>query len=214
MTAVDVRELLPLHALGVLDDAEAELVERAIDRDPTLASELALLQASATELVAPVAPSPHVFDRLMASVGGGRFERMTSRMASLFEVTVDRARELLALIERPASWEPALPGIALVHFEGGARYATADCGFVRLDVGATFPEHSHGGEERCVILSGQLRDSHDGRVLSPGDEVVQYPNVTHHLVCVGDEPCIYAALAVEGITMGGYRVTPPGKSRP
>ena len=52
-------------------------------------------------------------------------------MASLFDVTVDRARELLGLIERPASWENPVPGIRLVHFDGGPAYAAADCGFVR-----------------------------------------------------------------------------------
>ena len=35
------------------------------------------------------------------------------------DVTVDKARELLGLVERAASWENPLPGIGLVHFAGG-----------------------------------------------------------------------------------------------
>ncbi|HEU0033378.1 MAG TPA: zf-HC2 domain-containing protein, partial [Kofleriaceae bacterium] len=71
----DVRELLPLYALGILDPDEAQAVERAVAADPGLAAELDAYQASTDALVAPVEPSPDVKLRLLASVGGGRFER-------------------------------------------------------------------------------------------------------------------------------------------
>ncbi len=52
----DVRELLPLYALGVLDAAESAVVERAVAGDPTLAAELAAYQRTAEGMVAPIAP--------------------------------------------------------------------------------------------------------------------------------------------------------------
>ena len=202
MTA-DIRELLPLYALGVLDDVEAKAVERAVAGDPALASELDAFQNTAHELIALVpaaAPAPDVKARLLASAGGGRFERFANRMAHLFDVTVDRARELLGLVERAASWENPVPGIGLVHFDGGPACATADCGFVRIDPGCTFPWHKHRGEEVSIVLSGTLRD-HQGRLLGPGDELVQGTDSQHEISAEGSEPVIFVARAFHGIEL-------------
>ena len=193
----DVRELLPLYAINSLTADEASDVERAVAADRTLADEL----DSYLALVTPVEPSPDVKARLLASVGGGRFERFTDRIADLFDVTVDRARELLALVERPASWEHPVPGVSLIHFKGGPACATADCGFVRIEAGCKFPWHTHRGEEVNVILSGTAHDA-DGKVLRAGDELVQQESTAHDLTA-GDEEVIYVARATNGIEVSG-----------
>ena len=82
----DIRELIPLYALGVLDAVEAQVVERAVAADPALAAELATYQRTAEAMVAPVAPSPAVHARLMASLGGGRLETFSSRIGSMFRL--------------------------------------------------------------------------------------------------------------------------------
>jgi putative transcriptional regulator len=192
----DVRDLLPLYALGELSADEANAVERAIESDPKLAAEL----DSYLDLVA-VAPPADVKTRLMASIGGGRFEQFSDRMAKLLDVTLDRARELLGLIERPASWENPVPGVHLIHFDGGPAYAAADCGFVRIAPGCKFPWHTHRGEEVSVILSGAMRD-HDGRLLRAGDELVHQQDTQHELTAEGDEDVIYVARAMNGIEVG------------
>ena len=190
----DLRELLPLYALGALELDEARAVERAVESDPALAAELETYLA-----VAPVtAPSPDVKARLLASTGGGRFEKLATRVASLLDVTLDRAHELLGLIERPASWEHPVPGISLVHFAAGPAYAAADCGFVCIAPGATFPWHRHRGEEVSVILSGAMRD-HEGKLMRAGDQLVQAEDTQHELTAEGDEPVIYVARAMNGI---------------
>jgi hypothetical protein len=204
----DVRELLPLYALGILEPDEASVVERAIATDAALAAELAGYQDAASLIVAPVAPAADVKTRLMASVGGGAFEKFAARMASLFDVTVDKAREFLGLIDRPASWHPEAGGISLVHFDGGPAYAAADCGFVRLEPGAVFPPHKHLGEEASVVLQGQVRDAASGRLLGPGDELVQAFGSEHHLTCESSEPCIFAARAMNGIEVAGAPARP------
>jgi len=198
---VNIKELLPLYALGALDDDEAKQVERAVAGDAALAAELDAYRETATQLVTLVPsaiPGNDVKPRLMASIGAGRFERFSSRMASLFDVTVDRARELLGLVERGASWETPVPGIGLVHFDGGPACATADCGFVRIAPGCTFPWHTHRGEEVSVILSGTLRD-HSGRLLRPGDELVQAQGSQHDISAEGSEEVIFVARAINGI---------------
>ena len=195
-TPRDVRELLPLYAVGELSADEATAVERAVEADPNLALEL----EGYLDLVA-VTPSPDVKTRLIASAGGGRFEKFSDRMAKLLDVTIDRARELLGLIERPASWENPVPGVFLIHFDGGPAYTAADCGFVRLAPGCKFPWHTHRGEEVSVILSGAMRDV-DGRVLRAGDELVHQQGTQHDLTAEGDEPVIYVARAMNGIEVG------------
>jgi putative transcriptional regulator len=192
----DIRELLPLYAVGELSADEAVAVERAVETDPKLAAEL----DSYLELLA-VAPSTDVKARLIASAGGGRFEKFGDRMAKLLDVTIDRARELLGLIERPSSWENPVPGVSLIHFDGGPAYAAADCGFVRIAPGCKFPWHTHRGEEVSVILSGAMRDV-DGRVLRAGDELLHQQGTQHELTAEGDEPVIYVARAMNGIEVG------------
>jgi hypothetical protein len=211
MTADDVHEMLPLYALGILEPDEAAFIERAIATDAALAAALAEYQQTTGELgtgLEPVAPSPDVMTRLFASIGGGRFEAFSARMAKLFDVTLDRARELLGLIERPASWVPQIPGIALVHFEGGPTTAGADCGFIRLAPGAMFPPHGHLGEESVTILTGRVHDVTNNVMYGPGDEYVMAQGTMHYLMCVGDEDCIYASRAMEGISLGGVRARP------
>jgi putative transcriptional regulator len=207
----DVRELLPLYALGILEADEVGVVERAIASDAALAAELASFQAASAEVrtAIEVAPSPEVKRRLMASVGSGRYEAFSERLARMFDVTLDRARELLGLLERPASWVPqVVPGIFFVDFEGGPAAAAADCGFVRLSPGALFPPHTHLGEEMTTILAGRVHDVPNDRVIGPGEDYVRPEGSTHHLVCIGDEDCIYASRATNGIAIGGVRVHP------
>ncbi len=212
MTPIDdIRELLPLYALGILAPEEIAVVDAAVAKDPELAAELASYSDATSALITPVAPAAEVKARLMAAVGDSRFESSSARMAKLFDVSVDRARELLGLAERSASWEPQpVPGIHLVHFDGGPAYAAADCGFVRLADGAMFPPHTHLGEEVSLILSGQLEAiAADGskQILSAGDELVQPEGSGHHLVAINGE-CIFAARAMNGIAIGGAPMRP------
>lgn len=207
----DIRELLPLYALGILDAEEAQRVDDAIARDPDLARELDAHMATAEVLVdavAPVAPAPATLARLLASAGGGRFERFAGRLGTFFDVSLERAREFLGLIERPDSWDGQGGGIALVHFQGGAAFATADCGFIRLEPGAVFPSHTHVGDETTIILQGSVRDEVTGSVLHPGDEYVQRAGSSHQLVCEGEVACIFAARAIDGIEIGGAPARP------
>ncbi len=160
-------------------------------------------------MIQPVAPSPEVLSRLMASVGGGRFDAFAARVARMYDVAADRGRELLGLIDRAASWVPqVVPGLSFVDFEGGPATAGADCGFVRLAPGAIFPPHTHLGEEMTLVLSGRIQDLANNITLGPGDDYIRAEGSTHYLLCLGDEPCIYATRAHNGISLG-----PPGGPR-
>ena len=210
----DVRELLPLYALGVLDVLEQQAVDRAASQDPAIAAELASYMDTAASLIgepSAVEPPAEIKAQLMASAGAGRYEPYANRLAVVYDVTVDRAREILGLIERKKSWELPAPGVGLVHFDGGHRYANADCGFVRIDPGCAFPYHRHRGEELTVILSGHLREPVTGRVLGPGEELVLPQDTEHEIRCEGNEPVVFAARVIDGIEIGGQSLSKPGR---
>jgi anti-sigma factor ChrR (cupin superfamily) len=208
----DVRELLPLYVLGALDANEVDQVLRAVAADPQLADELASLEDTALALIAPVTPSGDVHARLLSSIGAGPYEQYVAAMSRLYDVSIDRSRELLGLIDRKASWETVLPGVHLVHFDGGPAYVAADCGFVKLEPGTAFPPHKHLGEEVSLILAGRVRDRTSGRTYGPGDEIIEAgEHEDHDVICDGDEACIYAARAMNGISIAGAPARPSSR---
>jgi quercetin dioxygenase-like cupin family protein len=196
-------ELLPLYALGLLEGDEATQVERALASDPVLARELSELQDASHELsslTAPITPPADLEKRLLASVGGGRFERFAARFGQIFDISVDRVRELLGLCERESSWAEEAPSVFLIHFGAGPAAATADCGIVRIAAGGTFPPHMHRGEELSIVLAGTLRDL-DGTLYRAGDELVYAQGSSHLLTVEGDEDVIFVARAFNGIEL-------------
>lgn len=193
---MDMEELLPLYALGVLAPEEAAAVERALAEQPALRAELRQLQATADALVlavAPEEPSPEVRARLLSSIGAGRFERFAATMAKIFDVTLDGARELLGWIDNPAKWEPMNALSRVIHFPAGPACAGADTGFVCIAPGGTFPYHRHVGEEVTIVLAGSAVDS-NGKILRAGDEIYfEDPETQHDLTNHGQEDFLYAA---------------------
>jgi mannose-6-phosphate isomerase-like protein (cupin superfamily) len=166
--------------------------------------------------VAAIEPSPEVKRRLLASSGAGRFAAFAAPIATMFEVTVDRAHELLGLTERSSSWQTKLPGVAAITFSGGPGLAGAECGFLRLAPGATFPMHAHVGEESAVVLAGRVHDVTNDRTLGPGDSWQLAAGTRHQLVGQrssdsddgndSNQPCICAVCARDGIVFGARAI--------
>jgi putative transcriptional regulator len=192
--------LYALYALGELGHAEVEQVEAIAAADPIEAAKL----DSFLDLVPHETPSRELRERLLASVGVGRFEQFSTRLAAVYDVTLDRARELLGLIDRAASWESPLPGVQLVHFTPGASYANADCGFVRIEPGGSFPWHTHRGEELCVVLEGRFSD-HQGRTWNAGQVAIEEPGSAHD-VRAGSEGVLFAARVIDGVEIVGVKL--------
>jgi mannose-6-phosphate isomerase-like protein (cupin superfamily) len=199
----EIQELLPLYALGVLPPDEAALVEKFLREQPQLLGDLQSYQSTAGELllaVNPVAPSPHVRVRLLASIGAGRFESMAPAFRRIFDLTLDGARALLAWIDDPSKWQQVMPHFAAIHFAGGPACVGADTGFVRLAPHSTFPYHAHRGEEHTLVLAGTALTS-DGKSLRAGDEIVETPGTAHDLTNTGEDDFIYATRAF-GVQFG------------
>jgi mannose-6-phosphate isomerase-like protein (cupin superfamily) len=205
---MNLEELLPLYALGVLDPEDERAIEHALVERPVLAAEISAYRETAGELaalVAPIKPSAHVKQRLMSAASGGRFERFTAVFARIFDVTADKGRELLAWIEDPTKWEAMPPFAQVIHFPAGPACVGADTGFVRVAPGGTFPYHGHNGTEISLILAGTATTS-DGKTLRAGDEVFEEPGTAHDIENTGSEDFIYAS-RVYGVDYSAQKPT-------
>lgn len=153
--------------------------------------------------LAPVAPRAALRERLLAAARaeGERFAPFAARLARLIDVTVERARELLATIVRPEAWQPLLPGVDLLHLAGGPAVAGADVGFVRVAAGRPFPEHRHLGDEHVLVLQGGYRDS-SGEVFAAGALVDLPADSAHAFVALPEVDLIYAVV-VGGVEFPG-----------
>lgn len=198
-----IHDLLPRYALGAVDAAEADELERALAADPDLAAALRALRAATAELASAlpgVAPSPSVRARLLASTTG-RLEGFVDRFAQLFEVGPGRARRLLDLVDDPQAWGPGPgPGSWLIHFDASPALAGADVGFVRLAPGHRFARHRHAGREHCLVLAGHAHDSLAGD-LGPGAEAIAEAGTEHDVATVGADDLVFAVW-VWGVDFG------------
>ena len=161
-----------------------------------------------------VAPLPALRSRLERSLAQThRFDDLEDVVASLADVSIDRARALLLQLDAPGTtWEPGpAPGIELVHFEGGPRVRDAVTGFVRHAPGSTFPEHDHVGDESVLVLQGAFEDS-DGVVYRSGDVAARGPCSSHSYRAVGPLPLVTMAVVQGGVILDGVAV-PPGDPR-
>ncbi len=148
--------------------------------------------------------------RLFANVSKThRWEDLLDQIARDCDLDRDATEALLLTVDQPSSWEPSpLPGVQLLHFEGGPSTTNAITGFVQIEVGGTFAEHGHAGAEIVVVLQGELRDEQTKKRYGRGDRVVSGVDDVHALTAISDIPVIYLAVVQNGITLDGELIGP------
>jgi hypothetical protein len=150
------------------------------------------------EALPPSLPDPGVRARLLRTLAGpDRFAPFLERIAAVLDLTADAARVLLARIDDPATWEPALPGVDLHHFQAGPRFATADAGFVRLRAGAAFPRHRHLGPEVTIVLEGAMRSGDE--VYGPGALLEMATDSVHDYQACDERDLVLLTVVQTGI---------------
>jgi putative transcriptional regulator len=152
----------------------------------------------------PIAPRAGLRGAVLDSVAGRtRLAGFAERLASLFDFGVERAAEVLREASGAASgWQAIpLPGVRLFHFAGGPRAEGADCGLVRLEPGARFPLHRHGGDEWVFVLAGEAEEEDTGARWLPGDLLHRGAGSAHAYRVVGREPFVFAVLLRNGIEL-------------
>ncbi len=196
------------YLLGVLEPVELAAVERELRDDPAAAAELVALRETFHGLaLAPKATEvgPTVRARVLAAATGtGRLARFFEQLARFVDVSAEKARALLDVVDETAAWEPGpAPGVSLLHFNGGPRFATADCGLVRFPADMDWPLHRHIGDEAMFIFQGGIVDDAGVRHVA-GDELRMKPGSQHSFKVLPEEDCVCAVIIHEGIEM------PPG----
>jgi hypothetical protein len=153
----------------------------------------------------PVAPPPALRERLLQSIAGpGRFARFAAQLASLIDVTIEHARELLDRVFDPSGWEPLpIPGATTLWVDGGPAAAACIRGFLRIPAGNAFPHHTHVGDEQVLVLDGCMVDGVSGREFRPGDISTMAAGTSHdYHALAGTTDLLIFAVVREGIDVG------------
>lgn len=205
-----VLERLPEYALGVLSPGEAAGVTAHLGLCRRCADEAKALQEATVAIAiamadAPIEPSRSLRARILAGTATkGRLASYVGNLAHFFDIESEKARALLEEVDEPSAWEAGpLPGVGLLHLNGGPRVAMADCGLVRFPAGIDWPLHRHIGDEAMLIVQGGLVEA-DGTVYRAGSVIEKLPGTEHAFKILPDEDCLCAVIIHEGIEM------PPG----
>jgi len=173
----DLSAMAPAYALGALDIAEEAHFEQALHNSPELQAEVARHREvlSSLGLGLPVsAPPPGLKGRLLERI------RLVSSVApSMANVDFDGLE-----------WTtPPLASGFQIHVCDKDSATGAMTLLLRGDPGASYPDHSHPGGERFVVLQGSFRDHR--AEYTTGDYYAYAPGSEHRNVCItGDSPCI------------------------
>ena len=96
---------------------------------------------------------------------------MIDKLASLFDITRQRARALLDKVDDPEGWvEGPVPRSSLFFVEGcGPKAAGAMCTFIKMGAGVDWPAHRHIGREYMLVLEGGFSTNKMASEVHPGD---------------------------------------------
>jgi hypothetical protein len=189
--------------LGDVSDGERESLEAHVAGCARCNHELMqaadAFAALALSLPAEAPPAP-LRQRILDDAKPPRFAGMIERVATLFDITVGKARALLDRLDNPAEWMPGPVPDSFVFMSDvrGPKLEGAFCGFVKMGPSITWPAHRHLGREQMLVLEGGFRQ-HDGVEVHPGDLHVMEEGSAHGFTVFDDETCISAAVIFGGI---------------
>jgi len=174
----DAQETSALYALGLLkndeeQEFEAEIASSAVE--PHIVNEDMQTVATFSELSAHNAPSPRKELKAKVMAGIARLSAVNPLLSDQYVLRSDQGE-----------WQEFHPGIRgkILHTDAVTGMHTV---LARLDAGARFPKHRHGGIEQCLVIEGQLQT--DGVDLHAGDFVIT-PDGTIHSDTHTDGGCL------------------------
>jgi quercetin dioxygenase-like cupin family protein len=129
---------------------------------------------------------------------------LAPRLATFLDLPAERVETLLRASGKAddAPWvDDRVRGVRLLHFEGGARHAGADCGLVHVPAGTRYPFHRHMGEEWVFVLSGSAEEEETGEHWGPGDLYRRVAGSSHAFRAIGSVPFVFAIVLREGIAL-------------
>ncbi len=205
------RDDLPQFVLDAHDSAGEDATQLSAEEVRDLTEALTSVVEIATSADSPGsvrAPSTGRA-RLMAAIAEAeRFSPFLDRVAAFFDLTAAAVKELLKAVPGADGWEAfPVPGVELMHMDGGPRVAAADVGFVRMAPGTAFPRHRHVGLEEDVVMQGAYEED-DGTVVRAGDSIANAAGTSHGFKVISDVPLIFAVV-VPGVEIEGVDYPSP-----
>lgn len=192
------------YAMGLLDEDECRALREKLEDSPDLERNLGEIREALSSLSAaetPLRPSAGLRGRVLSSISDDSpFEGFVDRLTTFFDLGAERVRSLLGAVGSvpDGQWDSALPGAHLLHFDGGPRVATADCGLVYVEANCVIPLHRHNGDEWTLVVGGRFEDG-SGQLFGPGDLCHRPPGSIHTLTLVGEEPLLFAVVVHKGV---------------
>lgn len=166
-----VREQAALYALGALEAEEVRVFERHLEGCAVCAAEVEGFADVVQDLGHAVGPIP-----ADAELKSKVFDRIAAEDTFRDTATVD-ANGLRFVRANDLGWTAAdLPGISLKPLAVDAE-AGRVTQMVRMDRGASYPPHRHGGVEEIYLLEGDLLVS--GVLMHAGDYCRAEPQTVH-----------------------------------
>jgi quercetin dioxygenase-like cupin family protein len=134
-----------------------------------------------------------------------RYAPLFDKLTALFDLGDLDLAAIFERAENEREWVAApLPGVSLLHLQGGPRVARADNGLVRLAPGARFPSHRHLGRERVLVLSGGYTDEPSGRVYTAGDWHELGEGSSHAYTALPERELLFAVSLEGGVDVDGF----------
>lgn len=152
----------------------------------------------------PLPPGEAVKQRVMQSINARpkpasiKNTLLKQRLCQFFDLPKAQVNAILAAAnDAPkGQWQALdITGIHLLHFTGGPRFASADCGLMYLEPGASFPEHHHLGKERALILQGEILEN--GNTVWRAGDYLNLPIHSRHSFCNPSEQPAIIAITLE-----------------
>ena len=198
--------------LQLLDETEQRRAQAHLDDCARCAAEYRLSAEALADYALSLPrskPSPAVRDRVLKSVSTtNRFEKFAAQVATLIDVSVEKALELVGRIDDAKSWMAThVPGVFSYDLPVGPAVADAVVGFVKLAPGAVFPDHEHMGDDTMLVVQGSCIDSH-GTLMRRGDLMTMGEGTSHEFKAQPGPDFIYLGIAKNGFKMFGEHIKP------
>lgn len=192
----DFEELLLDYVFGRLSLSDRARLEEQLALSSTLRADLESLESTVAALgEVPFAP-PSMLGRLTEQLSGPeRLFHLAADVASLFDVSLEVAQRLLGEAVRGEGFDEGMaPGVLIKPVEAGPAREGAFTALVKVEPGATYPWHAHGGEEKVLVLEGGYRDSAGAEVWR-GELDVRAAGTEHAFTALEGPACLCAAVS-------------------
>ena len=169
-TKDEIRDLAASYALGNLGDAEKKEFEELLrERDGSIEKELKTFTEVVEYLLYDAAPL-----QVPAGLEGRLFAKIKKEKRK--KNTDDG---FLYVRNDEGEWVEIMNGVKIknLYRNPERNYATL---LVKMDPGATFPDHVHTDTEECYVIEGDLKMG--GRVFEKGDYIRAEAHSTHESI--------------------------------